>query len=123
MATRREFLLYGLSTAGLAAMGAKTTAFLRDKPPGDFADRFAKYKAAPEPNGDRTKVKWPAFVTAAGPEVQRLYEFQITSGPLMRYIPCFCGCGANAGHRNNRDCYIQSVGPDGTVVFDSMAPT
>lgn len=88
-----------------------------------FAARFAQYKAAPEPNGDLAKVVWPDYVTAAGPEVQRLYEFQVTHGELMRYMPCFCGCGQNAGHRSNRDCYVREVKADGSVVFDSMAPT
>lgn len=89
----------------------------------DFSARFAAYRPAPEPNGNLAKVVWPEFVTQAGPEVKRLYEFQITHGELMRYMPCFCGCGQNSGHRNNRDCYIRRVNPDGSVVFDSMAPT
>jgi uncharacterized protein with PCYCGC motif len=89
----------------------------------DFSARFAGYKAAPEPNGDLSKVVWPDYVLEAGPEVKLLYEFQITHGQLMRYMPCFCGCGQNAGHRSNRDCYIRRVNPDGSVVFDSMAPT
>ena len=89
----------------------------------DFSARFAQYEAAPEPNGDLAKVVWPSFVTDAGPEVKRLYEFQITHGELMRYMPCFCGCGQNAGHRSNRDCYVRRVRPDGSVVLDPMAPT
>ena len=88
----------------------------------DFSDRFAGYEPADEPDGDLSKVVWPAFVTRHGPEVQRLYEFQITNGALMKYIPCFCGCGSD-GHRSNRDCYVQAVNPDGSVVLDPMAPT
>ena len=89
----------------------------------DFSARFARYEVDVEPNGDLSKVVWPAFVLAAAPEVKRLYEFQVTHGELMRYMPCFCGCGQNAGHRNNRDCYVKKVNADGSVVFDSMAPT
>lgn len=89
----------------------------------DFSARFAGYKAAPEPNGNLKKVVWPDYVLNAAPEVKRLYEFQVTHGQLMRYMPCFCGCGQNAGHRSNRDCYIRQVNPDGSVVFDPMAPT
>jgi hypothetical protein len=55
--------------------------------------------------------------------VRRLYEFQITHGELMRYMPCFCGCGQNAGHRSNRDCYVHRVNRDGSVILDDMAPT
>lgn len=121
---RRQFLFYGAASAGLAATGAmKTDVWTRDRPPRDYAKRFAKYEPTPEPDGDLAKVTWPAFVIAAGPEVRRLYEFQVVNGSLMRYMPCFCGCGAESGHHNNRDCYIRSVGADGSVVFDSMAPT
>ena len=87
-----------------------------------FEARFTGYEAAPEPNGDLSKVVWPDFVLAAGPEIKRLYEFQVTHGELMRYMPCFCGCRAG-GHRSNRDCYVDRVRADGSVVFDSMAPT
>ena len=91
--------------------------------PNGFAARFASFKPAPEPNGDLAKVVWPDYVLEAGGDVKQLYEFQVTHGELMRYMPCYCGCGEFAGHRNNRDCYVQRVNPDGSVVFDSMAPT
>jgi hypothetical protein len=121
-----------LSVIALLVLGAAiATVALRhgssESAPGgvsaDFSARFAQYEAAPEPNGDLAKVVWPSFVTEAGPEVKRLYEFQITHGELMRYMPCFCGCGQNSGHRSNRDCYVRRVRPDGSVVLDPMAPT
>lgn len=89
----------------------------------DFSARFAGFAVADEPNGDLAKVVWPDFVSKAGPEVKALYEFQITHGELMRWMPCFCGCGQSSGHRSNRDCYVQQVNADGSVVLDSMAPT
>lgn len=89
----------------------------------DFEAQFSEFEAADEPNGDLAKVEWPSFVTDGGSEVQSLYEFQITHGELMRYMPCFCGCGQSSGHRSNRDCYVKSVGADGSVILDSMAPT
>ena len=50
--------------------------------------------------------------------------FQVVNGDLMSWIPCFCGCGSDgSGHRNNRDCYVKQVRPDGSVLFDQMAPT
>lgn len=89
----------------------------------DYSARFAAFAPADEPNGDLALVVWPDFVLQAGSDVKRLYEFQVLSGDLMRYMPCFCGCKDEAGHRNNRDCYIQSVSTDGAIVFDAMAPT
>lgn len=89
----------------------------------DFAERFAKFQPADEPNGDLAKVVWPDYVTEAGGDVKELYEFQVTHGELMRYMPCFCGCGRDNGHRSNRDCFIKAVNADGTVDFDTMAPS
>lgn len=114
-----------LAVIAIVALSAAASACSsRGDPPeaADFSDRFAMYEPAPEPDGDLSKVVWPAFVTQADPEVKALYEFNIQNGDLMRYMPCFCGCG-NDGHRNNRDCYVRQVNPDGSVVLDSMAPT
>ena len=129
---RRALLMIAAFAVVVAAALAAGVVGGDDAPPGessgprggkqDFSTRFADYKPAPEPNGDLRKVDWPDYVTDAEPEVKRLYEFQITHGDLMRYMPCFCGCG-NDGHRSNRDCYVKTVKPDGSVILDSMAPT
>lgn len=89
----------------------------------DYSARFAQYEAADEPNGDLSKVVWPELIKNAGGDVQKLYEFQVVNGALMKYMPCFCGCQNEDNHRNNRDCYIDTVNLDGSVVFDMMAPT
>ena len=128
MLTRRRFLLFaGASAAAAGGLASCSTggSSARGGAPaaGDLAARFARFEPALEPNGDLAKVTWPRFVTDAGPEVRQLYEFQITHGELMRYMPCFCGCGQDAGHRSNRDCYVKQVNADGSVVLDSMAPT
>jgi hypothetical protein len=130
MLTRRRFIALGIAGAAVgtgALVSACGSGASRSSGGGgsvkDFSARFARFEPAVEPNGDLSKVVWPDFVTDAGPEVKRLYEFQITNGELMRYMPCFCGCGQDAGHRSNRDCYVQRVNADGTVVLDSMAPT
>jgi hypothetical protein len=126
MLTRRRFLALGVAGTGavLSACTSRTHRSTSSAGTGeDFSGRFTRFEAAAEPNGDLAKVVWPEFVTEAGPEVKGLYEFQITHGELMRYMPCFCGCGQNAGHKSNRDCYVQRVNADGTVVLDSMAPT
>ena len=130
--SRRQFATWGLGSIAIAAIGSScssTPSETSRQPAGtggeseDFSSRFSGFTADDEPNGDMSKVVWPSFVTDGGSEVQQLYEFQITHGELMRYIPCFCGCGRNAGHNSNRDCYVKSVGSDGSVEFDSMAPT
>lgn len=127
---RRLLLILGASGAGVAltACSAVPSAEIQPTDQGvgqttAFSTRFAGFPVADEPNGDLAKVVWPDFVTQAGPEVKALYEFQITHGELMRWMPCFCGCGQSSGHRSNRDCYVQQVKADGSVVLDAMAPT
>lgn len=128
---RRALIVAGSMVAGLlaaACTGSQAGVGSRAVSSGpnggsDFSARFAAFEAADEPNADPSKVVWPAWMTRAGPEVRRLYEFHLVNGELMRYMPCFCGCQNEDGHRNNRDCYIDTVNADGSVVFDSMAPT
>lgn len=129
--TRRHFIGLGVASAAVSVVasscssggGSTTPTSSSAAADPDPAAAFSSFEPADEPNGDLSKVEWPSFVTEADPEVKALYEFQITHGELMRYMPCFCGCGNQAGHRSNRDCYVESVGADGTVVLDSMAPT
>jgi hypothetical protein len=109
----------GSGNSGSAPKGTQPTGSATT----DFSARFAAFEPADEPNADPARVVWPAFVTRAGPEVKALYEFQLVNGELMRYMPCFCGCHGEDGHRNNRDCYIDTVHADGSVTFDAMAPT
>ena len=106
----------------ITACGGKRggTAPSAGSPGTDFSARFAAYEPAPEPDGDLSKVVWPAFVTRAGPDVQRLYAFQIENGELMRYMPCFCGCAAQ-GHTSNFDCYVAEELADGSVLLDPMS--
>ena len=142
--TRRNLIrLAGLGAVGLviaacdnkAGNGAGNGGATVGPPPGsqgdpptggdgliDFSPRFAAYEPADEPNADPSKVVWPDYVPS-GSEERTLYEFQLVNGDLMKYIPCFCGCFMEDGHRNNRDCYIDTVNADGSVIFDNMAPT
>lgn len=120
---RRDFLFSSVAVSAgwvAAACGGDRSTATSGR---GLVARFARYSVAYEPNADLSKVVWPSFVTGATPEVKTLYEFQLTHGELMRYMPCFCGCGQTAGHKSNRDCYVQKVNVDGSAVLDSMAPT
>lgn len=129
--TRRRFAsIAGSATAALLLAGCAGSDTVSNRAGDDangevamdYAPMFAGYEPADEPDGDPAMVVWPDFVLSSPPEIQELYAFHVTSGGLMRFIPCFCGC-TGSGHRNNRDCYVKEVHADGSITFDSMAPT
>lgn len=62
----------------------------------------------------------PVSVRRAPAQVQEAYRFAIANRDTLRWMPCFCGCGAQ-GHMSNADCYIKDVKPDGNIVFDFMS--
>ena len=63
----------------------------------------------------------PEYFRKAPPNVREAYRFAIANREILRQVPCYCGCGAE--HRDNADCYIKDVKPDGQIVFDQMSFT
>lgn len=62
--------------------------------------------------------KMPGFAEEAG--LADVYEYALENPQLLTYIPCTCGCGS-MGHLSNYNCYVEGIGPDGSVRFDSHA--
>jgi hypothetical protein len=112
---RREFLRRAGLAGGVMVFAAGCG--------GGSSDQAAPQTSSSTLDADLEQVDWPAFVTQAGGDVRELYEFQLTHGELMQYMPCFCGCGRTDGHHSNRDCFVQHVNADGSAVLDDMAPT
>jgi hypothetical protein len=67
-------------------------------------------------------LKFPDQVREASAEVRELYAFAARRPDVLKYMPCFCGCG-RVGHRSNYDCFIDKVHDDGTVEIDGMGFT
>ncbi len=63
---------------------------------------------------------WPDFVTRLPATAREAYAYAAAGPRSLRYVPCYCGCGA-AGHTDNLDCYIQSAAAGGWVVLDRHA--
>jgi hypothetical protein len=61
---------------------------------------------------------WPLRFQQAPPEVRLAYAFAVGHHAQLRYIPCFCGCGQTAGHRNNWDCFVKTQTAPGTFILD-----
>jgi hypothetical protein len=103
---RRSFLAQGLVVIGTATLGA----LFRDKAFGANAHR---YKLAPESILAADILKAPETVREA-------YRFAIANRNVLRYIPCYCGCGAD-GHTSNASCYFKDSSTPENPVFDRMS--
>ncbi len=66
--------------------------------------------------------QWPSIVARSPAEVREAYEFAVANEKTLRYIPCYCGCGAH-GDRDNFDCYVNEVRAAGWLVLDDHALT
>ncbi len=96
----RYFLVLPLLAVVLAACGGANAA----KP----ALRLAPESALSDP------------IRQAPVSVSEAYRFALANEDTLQYIPCYCGCGGE-GHRNNYDCYVKEVQPDGQVAWSDHA--
>ncbi|MEC1180782.1 PCYCGC motif-containing (lipo)protein [Metasolibacillus meyeri] len=60
----------------------------------------------------------PSFLDEQPENIRLTYQIAGQATELLEWIPCYCGCGESAGHRNNLNCFIQEVKEDGAVVWD-----
>ena len=52
-------------------------------------------------------------------QVREAYQFALANQDILKYIPCYCGCGKE-GHKSVKDCFVQEVRAGGTVIWDEM---
>jgi hypothetical protein len=101
--TRRRFL-----TAACAAISAACAPASR---PGEA---LIPLYANPAKN------EWPPELSELSAEIQAMYRYAASNRETLQYMPCFCGCVAG-GHKNNFDCYVREVYPDGRIRLDTMS--
>jgi hypothetical protein len=100
---RRDFLTTGLiGTTTILIAGC-----------GGFEAAEHRYQLAPE------NILPPDIAKAPG-EVREAYRFAITNRDTLRYIPCYCGCGAD-GHTSNASCYFKDSSTPANPIFDRMS--
>lgn len=63
--------------------------------------------------------QWPDEFFQASLEVQEAYRYAVADPGVLQYMPCYCGCGSQ-GHTSARDCFVDEVRADGSVVLDRM---
>lgn len=74
--------------------------------------------ALPALAADPQKGIWPVQYLRAPANVREAYSWAVAHEPTLRFIPCYCGCGAD-GHTSNYSCYVQSALGGGRVILDT----
>jgi hypothetical protein len=100
---RREFLTVTLIAAATVMVGRRRA----------FAASEHRYKLASEN-------LLPKDIRNAPEEVREAYRFAVANRATLRYIPCYCGCGAQ-GHTSNASCYVQDNSTAEKLLFDRMS--
>jgi len=60
----------------------------------------------------------PWYVTGGSERVRRAYAFAVERPDVLRYLPCFCGCGRHDGHGSVLDCFVAGRDWLGRVRYD-----
>jgi hypothetical protein len=47
--------------------------------------------------------------------VKAVYEFAAEHPEVLGYVPCYCGCERESGHRGNDDCFVAERNTRGDV--------
>ncbi|WP_261128893.1 PCYCGC domain-containing protein [Bacillus sp. Marseille-Q3570] len=63
----------------------------------------------------------PQFLNDKSEDMQNIYRAVAMHQDLLEKIPCYCGCGESANHKNNYDCFIHENKTDGSLVWDDHA--
>ncbi|MFO7315419.1 MAG: PCYCGC motif-containing (lipo)protein [Bacilli bacterium] len=59
----------------------------------------------------------PSFLDGKHENVAAVYKIALDYADVLKWIPCYCGCGETAGHRSNLDCFIAEI-RDEEVLWD-----
>ncbi len=51
----------------------------------------------------------PSFLKSQPEQVRLVYEASGLATDILKWIPCYCGCGDSAGHRSNMNCFVRKL--------------
>ncbi|APH06120.1 PCYCGC motif-containing (lipo)protein [Bacillus weihaiensis] len=60
----------------------------------------------------------PSFLESQPEDIQIIYQAAAKHEDLLEFIPCYCGCGETANHKNNYDCFVFNKKENGSLVWD-----
>ena len=112
----KKVMMAGLLSVSLALAGCSST----DEP--DLSGPTQKSLDALAADAVKTDVKLPDFTKDGDPKARETYALAYQYDEVLRYMPCYCGCGKD-GHKSNLNCYIKDKRENGDVVWDTMGMT
>ncbi|MEI4772016.1 PCYCGC motif-containing (lipo)protein [Psychrobacillus sp. FJAT-51614] len=60
----------------------------------------------------------PTFLDKQSDDMKLVYQAAAKANDILKWMPCYCGCGDSAGHLNNFNCFVQEIKESGEVVWD-----
>lgn len=60
----------------------------------------------------------PSFLDGQNEDIRLVYQAAGLSTEIIKWMPCYCGCGESVGHKSNLNCFIQEIKSDGAIVWD-----
>lgn len=60
----------------------------------------------------------PKFLDTQTEQMRQVYALAGSATEVLRWIPCYCGCGESAGHQSNLNCFVAETRKDGSIVWD-----
>jgi hypothetical protein len=58
----------------------------------------------------------PNYVLTSSSIIQGTYALAANHPDVLKNVPCYCGCGVEAGHQSNLDCFVGQLGPNNKVL-------
>lgn len=60
----------------------------------------------------------PTFLDSQSEDMKIVYQAAAKANDVLKWMPCYCGCGDSAGHMSNFNCFVHEIKEDGKVVWD-----
>ncbi|MFB5087472.1 PCYCGC motif-containing lipoprotein [Psychrobacillus sp. PGGUH221] len=60
----------------------------------------------------------PTFLDSQSEDMKLVYQAAAKANDILKWMPCYCGCGDSAGHMSNFNCFVQEIKENGEVVWD-----
>lgn len=60
----------------------------------------------------------PAFLDEQSEDMKLIYQASAKAHDVLKWMPCYCGCGDSAGHMSNFNCFVDEIKENGEVVWD-----